>query len=170
MATSDRQVVLGMFAHPDDAEILCGGTLIRLCERGWEVHIATVAAGDCGSMSQSPREIASIRAEEARKAAESIGATHHSLGLPDLQVIFDHESNRRAIDLFRRINPSLVFTHPRHDYMLDHEQVHLLARSAAFAFGAPNASLLPSPPNAAVPHLYLRGSGGRYRPVLRSGG
>ncbi len=37
---------------------------------------------------------------------------------------------QKAIDLFRNIAPSMVFTHPRHDYMLDHEQVHQLARAA----------------------------------------
>ena len=41
-------------AHPDDAEFLCAGTLIRLAQAGWEVHIATVAAGDCGTTTETP--------------------------------------------------------------------------------------------------------------------
>ena len=45
--TSSRRVALTLLAHPDDAEILCGGTLIRLRqELGYEVHIATATAGD----------------------------------------------------------------------------------------------------------------------------
>jgi len=44
-----RRVALTLLAHPDDAEILCGGTLIRLREIGYEVHIATMTPGDCGS-------------------------------------------------------------------------------------------------------------------------
>jgi LmbE family N-acetylglucosaminyl deacetylase len=60
----------------------------------------------------------------------------------------------RKRSLFRKVAPSLVITHPRLDYMSDHEQVHLLARSAAFAFGAPNASSLPLVEGSAVPWVY----------------
>jgi len=151
---SGRRVALTFLAHPDDAEILCGGTLIRLADAGWEVHIATATPGDCGSAELPRDEIAAIRREEGRKAAACIGATYHCLEMGDVNVIFNHESNRKVIDLFRQVNPTLVFTHPRFDYMLDHEQAHLLARSAAFAFAVPNASELPVPDGAALPHLY----------------
>lgn len=153
-ATPDRKVALAFFAHPDDAEFLCAGALARLADAGWEIHIATATAGDCGSTSLPPDEIAAIRRGEGAAAAERIGASYHCLEELDVQVIFDKKSNRKAIDLFRRIGPSLVLTHPRHDYMLDHEQVHQLARSAAFSYPIPNASQLPLPPGASVPWLY----------------
>jgi LmbE family N-acetylglucosaminyl deacetylase len=149
-----RRVVLSLLAHPDDAEILCAGTLIRLSDLGWDVHIATATAGDCGSVDLPADQIAQLRRAEATAAAELIGATYHCLGLRDVDVIFDHQSNRLAIDLFRRIAPTLVITHPRCDYMLDHEQVHLLARSAAFSYPIPNASALPMAEGAAIPWLY----------------
>ena len=150
----DRRVVLSFFAHPDDAEILCAGTLIRLADLGWEVHIATATAGDCGSADLPPDQIAQIRRGEARTSAELIGATYHCLDLKDVNVIFDPQSNRLAIDLFRQVAPTLVITHPRSDYMLDHEQVHLLARSAAFSFPIPNASELPLLAGSTIPWLY----------------
>lgn len=147
--------VLAFLAHPDDAEILCGGTLIRLREQyDAEVHIATATAGDCGSATLGPRQIADIRREEGRRAAESIGASYHCLEQIDVRVTFDHRTIQQTIDLFRAINPTIVLTHPRFDYMLDHEQVHLLAREAAFAFPIPNASERPLPPGAHLPHLY----------------
>lgn len=149
-----KRVALAFMAHPDDAEILCGGTLIRLADTGWEVHIVTATPGDCGSATRPPEEIAAIRREEARRAAATIGATYHCLEERDVQVIFNHGANRKIIDVFRQISPTLVFTHPRLDYMLDHEQVHLLARSAAFSFSIPNASGLPLDPAATLPHLY----------------
>ncbi|MFA9477552.1 PIG-L deacetylase family protein [Phycisphaerales bacterium AB-hyl4] len=151
---AERKTALAFLAHPDDAEILCAGTLIRLRELGWAVHIATATAGDCGSATLPADEIAAIRRQEGAKAAELIGGTYHCLGERDVNVIFNHEANTKVIDLFRKVNPTLVFTHPRHDYMLDHEQVHLLARSAAFSFAVPNASSLPLPEDAHVPHLY----------------
>lgn len=147
-------VALAFLAHPDDAEILCAGTLIRLAKVGWEIHIVTATPGDCGTATLSSDEISAIRRREATAAAALVGATYHCLEERDLNVIFDRAANRKAIDLFREINPTIVFTHPRHDYMLDHEQVHLLARSASFSFPIPNASSLPLPAGAVVPWLY----------------
>ena len=121
-----RRVALTLLAHPDDAEILCAGTLIRLADAGWEIHIATVAAGDCGSTTLPGEEIAAVRRREGLAAAAKINATYHCLEEPDIQVVFDKATNRKVIDLLRQVAPTLLFTHPRHDYMLDHEQVHLL--------------------------------------------
>jgi LmbE family N-acetylglucosaminyl deacetylase len=149
-----RRVALTLLAHPDDAEILCAGTLIRLADAGWEVHIATIAAGDCGSMTLPRDEIAAIRRKEGIAAAAKIGATYHCLDEPDIQVVFDKATNRKAIELLRRIAPTLLFTHPRHDYMLDHEQVHLLARATAFSYSIPNASETPLVAGSAIPWLY----------------
>jgi LmbE family N-acetylglucosaminyl deacetylase len=61
-ATAPRRVALSLLAHPDDAEILCGGALIRLRQEcGYEIHIATLTAGDCGTVDRTPWEIAAIR-------------------------------------------------------------------------------------------------------------
>ena len=62
-------VILSVLAHPDDAEFLCAGTLIRLArEHGWQVHIASMTPGDCGSAehaagARSPR----VRRDEGRR-------------------------------------------------------------------------------------------------------
>jgi len=64
-----NRTALTLMAHPDDAEILCGGTLALLVARGWRVHIASASRGDCGSSTRSPEEISSIRAGEGRDAA-----------------------------------------------------------------------------------------------------
>jgi LmbE family N-acetylglucosaminyl deacetylase len=151
----DRRVAAALLAHPDDCEILCAGTMLRLGrEHGYELHIVTATFGDCGSATEPPEVIAARRAGEARAAAALANATHHCLGLRDLHVFLDSTSVSAAVDLFRRINPTLVFTHPRHDYMLDHEQVHLIARAATFGFAIPNASTRVVPAAARVPHLY----------------
>lgn len=145
---------LAFMAHPDDAEILCAGTLIRLSKLGWQIHIATAANGNCGSVELGREAIAAVRHEEAQNAATRMGATYHCLDISDVEVTYSAQNIRKAIDLFRQVNPSLVITHPRHDYMLDHEQTHLLARGASFAFAAPNASSLPVPQQASVPYFY----------------
>lgn len=151
---SQRRVAVAVMAHPDDAEILCMGTLIRLKKADWEVHIVTATAGDCGSNTLPAVEIANIRREEARSAAQMLGANYHCLEEQDVNVFFSRTTNRKAIDLLREVAPSLVFTHPRHDYMLDHEQVHLIARSATFSYPVPNASSIPLHPGSSIPWLY----------------
>ncbi|MHC4993808.1 MAG: PIG-L deacetylase family protein [Planctomycetota bacterium] len=153
-ATANHRVALSFLAHPDDAEILCAGTLTRLASVGYDIHIATATPGDCGTMTETPHDIASTRTHEARNACDVIGATYHCLDERDLFVVFDKPTIKKAIDLFRTVTPSLVFTHAPKDYMMDHESVSLLARAASFGYGAPNASGLPLNPNSAVPHLY----------------
>ncbi len=150
-----RKVALALLAHPDDAELLCAGVLARLHgEQGYEIHIATCTPGDAGSATLGAEEIAAIRREEARAAAAVLGGAYHCLELRDFKVCYEPGAIARAIDLMRQVNPSLVLTHPRVDYMGDHEQCHLLARMASFSFAAPNASALPVPAGAQVPHLY----------------
>lgn len=150
-----RRVAMAFLAHPDDAEILCAGTLIRLADAGWEIHIATATAGDCGSMTLPAGQIAAIRSAEAQRSAGSIGATYHCLGELDGRVVYDKPTLDRVYDLFRRVCPSLVFAHAPRDYMMDHEQASLLARAATFAYPAPNLSATPlRDPSAGIPYLY----------------
>jgi LmbE family N-acetylglucosaminyl deacetylase len=150
-----RRVALGFFAHPDDAEFLCSGTLMRLGALGWELHIATATHGDCGSMIRAPDEIAAIRTREAEAAAALVGARFHCLGELDARVCYDKPTVQKAIDLFRGVAPSLVFTHAPSDYMVDHEIVAQLARGASFIYGAPNCSKLARHPESVLPHLYF---------------
>jgi LmbE family N-acetylglucosaminyl deacetylase len=149
-----NQTALSFLAHPDDAELLCAGTLARLRHAGWAIHIATATPGDCGSATKNRWEISAIRTREASAAAEVIGATYHCLDERDIFVVFDKPAIKKAIDLFRKICPSLVFTHAPRDYMMDHEIVSQLARAASFAYAIPNVSDAPLPPAAAIPHLY----------------
>lgn len=148
------QIALALVAHPDDAEILCGGTLVRLARAGWQVHIATMTPGDCGTMDHNRWQISAIRTDEARKAASLIGATYHCLDERDGLVAYSPATIQKAVDLCRRVAPSLMFTHAPKDYMMDHEQTSLLARAASFVHGAPNISAFPLLPGTKIPHLY----------------
>jgi len=154
MTTLQNRVALAFMAHPDDAEFMCAGTLIRLAEAGWEIHIATCAPGDCGSATENRWDISSIRTKEAAKAASVIGGTYHCLDERDGFVVYDKTALRKTYDLFRRIAPSLVFAHAPKDYMMDHEQASLLARAGTFLYGGPNVSDLPVLEGSCIPHLY----------------
>src|SRR5215210_830 len=112
---------LSFLAHPDDAEILCGGALIRLAEANWKIHIATLTPGDCGTTKHNRFDISAIRTTEATQSAALIGATYHCLDERDGLIVYDKPTLQKSIDLFRRLAPTLVFTHALKDYMMDHE-------------------------------------------------
>jgi len=150
----DHKTVLALMAHPDDAEFLCAGTLARLAEAGWQIHIATATPGDCGTMTEPSWQISATRTREANKAAGLIGAEYHCLDERDGLVVYDKPTLQKAIDLFRRLAPSLAFTHAVKDYMMDHEMVSLIARAASFIYGAPNVSSHARLDWSTVPHLY----------------
>jgi len=157
MAQREPKVVLTVMAHPDDAEFLCGGTLALLRDRGWEVHIASATAGDCGTATLSQDEIAAIRREEGRKAAAVLGGAYHCLEARDLLVFYDETLVRRATALYRQVRPHVVITHNPKDYMPDHEQISLVARAACFNAPIPNAPVggpRRDPPAPRIPHLY----------------
>jgi LmbE family N-acetylglucosaminyl deacetylase len=150
-------VALAVLAHPDDAEFLCAGTLIRLKkEHGWTIHIASMTPGDCGSVEHHPDEIARIRRAEGRSAAETVGATYHCLEERDLRVIYGEPVLEKVTRLLNAVRPQVVFTHSPDDYHLDHEQTSTIVRAATFAAPVPNFlhGRHIHPPLDHIPHLY----------------
>jgi LmbE family N-acetylglucosaminyl deacetylase len=150
-------VVLSILAHPDDAEFLCAGTVIRLVrEHGWQAHVASMTAGDCGSAELPPEEISRIRRAEGAAAAALIGGRYHCLEERDLLVFYNQPTLERVTRLLREVRPRIVLTHSPADYMLDHEVTSVLARAAAF--GAPIPNFACQGERTAVPdkipHLY----------------
>lgn len=132
-------IALAILAHPDDAEFLCAGTLVRLRkEKGWTIHIATMTPGDCGSAEHTPEEIARIRRAEGAAAAAAIGATYHCLEERDLRVIYNEPAIEKVTRLLNKVTPQIVFTHSPDDYHLDHEQTSKLVRASTFAAPIPN--------------------------------
>ena len=149
--------VLALFAHPDDAEFLCSGTLAHLADQGASVHIATMTAGDCGSSILPPAKISHIRRQEAQRSAAMLNGKYTCLGERDLEVAYDRRTLRKVMELLRGVNPTLVFTHSPQDYMLDHEIASRLCQSACFGASSPNFRTGARHAAAAVrtiPHLY----------------
>src|SRR5262245_48824524 len=134
-----KQIALAVLAHPDDAEFLCAGTLLRLRkEHGWTIHVATMTAGDCGSAEHEPDDIARIRRGEGKAAAAAIGGTYHCLEERDLRVIYNEPVTEKVVCLLNQVRPQVVFAHSPDDYHLDHEQSSKIVRAATFAAPIPN--------------------------------
>lgn len=152
-----ENVVLSVLAHPDDAEFLCAGTLIRLArELGWKIHIASMTPGDCGSAELLAERIAEIRRGEGARAAALLGATYHCLEERDLRIVYGEGTLEKVTRLIRQTRARIVLTHSPADYMLDHEQTSMITRAAVFGVPIPNFFAdrrMPSPLEH-IPHLY----------------
>jgi len=156
MDTGTRKI-LAVGAHPDDVEFMCSGTLFLLRRLGYEVHVATLGNGDCGTAEHSREEISRIRRREAVSACQVLGAVHHCADLSDLTIFNDDATNRRTTALLRGIDPWMVLTHPPADYLADHETTSLLVRNACFYGPVRNydtSSFGPAPATSRIPYLF----------------
>jgi len=153
MRPNPNKCVLGLFAHPDDAEFLCVGTLALLQQVGWEVHIATLAPGDKGTTEHTRDQISEIRQGEARQAVEILQGRYHCLDCEDVYILYDRHTINKATALVRRIRPTVVFTCSPTDYMVDHEMASRVTQTACFACGIKNMEV-DEPPFEPVPYLY----------------
>jgi len=125
--------VLAVMAHPDDIEFTCAGTLVLLRRAGWDVHMATMTAGDLGTATLSRAAISRIRRKEAAASARLLGADYTCLGFDDLTIVYNERAKRRVSALLRLVRPDLVIVPSPVDYMADHEETPRIVREAAFA-------------------------------------
>jgi LmbE family N-acetylglucosaminyl deacetylase len=153
MSACAEKKVLSLMAHPDDAEFECAGTLALLREKGWEIHIATMTPGDCGTVEHSREEISRIRRGEGKKAAEILEGTYHCLECDDLFVMYDRETILKAVELVRKVQPQIVIACSPSDYMVDHEMSSKIAQTACFGAGVPNIKT-ESEAFELIPYLY----------------
>jgi LmbE family N-acetylglucosaminyl deacetylase len=149
-----NRIALACMAHPDDAEFTCGGTLALLHQHGWEIHIATMTPGDCGSEQLGPEEISRIRRAEATSAAAVLGGTFHCLERQDGFIAYDRPTITAAVRLIREVRPAVVFAASPRDYLIDHEISSAVVRNAAFFAGVPNLKTEPLGIFRPVPYLY----------------
>lgn len=146
--------VLSFLCHPDDAEFMCAGTLVLLKQKGYEIHIATQTAGDCGSATLGCEEISKIRRKESANAAAVLDGQYYCNELEDVFVMYDKLSLLKTIEIIRKVKPTIVFTASPQDYFIDHENTSHLVRTACFACGMPNVDTPGIEPHKFVPYLY----------------
>lgn len=108
--------LLAMAAHPDDVELTCGGTLIKMAHSGYAVGILDLTAGEMGT-----RGSIEIRRKEAAAAARLLGVKHReNLGLPDAHLEMRMEYKLAIAGRIRALRPHTVILpywegrHPDH--------------------------------------------------------
>jgi LmbE family N-acetylglucosaminyl deacetylase len=132
------KTVFAVAAHPDDIEFVMSGTMMRLAEVGYELHYMNIANGCCGSTVTDAETTARIRREEAKQAAEFIGATFHESLTNDLEIFYDRPTLLRLSSIMRDVAPEILLIHSPQDYMEDHMNACRLAVTAAFTREMPN--------------------------------
>lgn len=103
--------VLVVYAHPDDPEVACAGTVARWVHEGAEVHVVVCTMGEKGSSDPAtdPGELAGRRAGESAAAAAVLGvAGVENLGYPDGEVVNDVGLRERLVGAIRRWRPDVV--------------------------------------------------------------
>lgn len=123
--------VLAIMAHPDDAELLCGGSLIKSASRGRRVGVLDLTAGEMGSSGSE-----AIRAREAEAAAALMGlGERHCAGLPDSALKNDEESRHVVAAHLRALRPRVVVTHWKVGRHRDHRIASEMVRDACYLSG-----------------------------------
>ncbi len=105
--------ILGIFAHPDDAEFTCGGSAARWAAEGADITYVVITNGAAGSNdpAQDLGELVRIRAAEQRAACDVLGVRELIfLGYPDGTLQPTIELRRELTRLIRRLKPDRVVT------------------------------------------------------------
>ncbi|MGH7199333.1 MAG: PIG-L deacetylase family protein, partial [Planctomycetaceae bacterium] len=145
--------VLAVVAHPDDAELLCAGTLARAAADGAAIGVCVLCQGDKGVSSRAPENLADIRRGEMQSAAELLGAELLTGEVPDGALADDPPTRRLLTELVRRFRPTLLLAHWPGDYHPDHQAAGKLAEAASW-FCASRGQATDSAPLAAPPALW----------------
>ncbi len=123
--------LLAIAAHPDDVELTCGGTLLKMAQRGYKTGILDLTAGEMGS-----RGTVETRAKEAAQAAKLLGVQwRETLGVPDSDVQPARQHKMRLAAVIRRLQPRTViipYWEARHP---DHCNASTLAYEGCFLAG-----------------------------------
>lgn len=120
--------ILAVGAHPDDAELTCGGTLVKAARAGYRTAILDLTLGEMGT-----RGSPGIRAQEAAAAAGVLGVAERiNAGLPDAGIHNTDDTRQTMVSLLRQLQPRVVilpFPVGRHP---DHRLASELGRDACF--------------------------------------
>jgi bacillithiol biosynthesis deacetylase BshB1 len=123
--------LLAIAAHRDDAELACGGTLIKAAKQGYRTAILDLTQGELGTTGS-----AELRASEASRAAELMGvAARENLMLPDAGVVNTPETRARLARIIRRFKPRVVIAPALEGRHPDHGATAQLVRDACFVAG-----------------------------------
>lgn len=123
--------ILVLAAHPDDAELGCGGTIAKHTSLGHKVGIVDLTQGELGT-----RGTPELRGQEASVSAKILGvAVRENLALPDGFFRNDPESQLVVVRAIRTYQPRIILANAVNDRHIDHGRAASLAYEASFLSG-----------------------------------
>lgn len=129
--------LLVIVAHPDDAELTSGGTLLKTAAAGYRTGILDLTRGETGT-----RGTAEIRDREAAAAGKVLGlSVRRNLGLPDSRLRVCDEYKAAIAEAIRELEPRTVILPYWEERHPDHYTTSILAYEACFIAGLKNFGL-----------------------------
>jgi len=123
--------ILALAAHPDDAEISCGGTIARHVSLGFKVGVVDLTRGELGT-----RGTAAIRDQEAADSSKILGlSVRENLGLRDGFFKNSEEDQLKVVKAIRKYQPEIVLTNAIYDRHPDHGRASDLVYESCFLSG-----------------------------------
>ncbi len=119
--------ILAIFAHPDDAELTVGGTLLKMKHLGYRTGALDVTQGEMGT--RGTVEGRAIEAQDAEKILKL--DLRENLGLPDGHVFVTDTERTAMVRALRLLKPKVILTHQIGDSHPDHDHIAQLVRESA---------------------------------------
>ncbi len=131
MIKASKIDVLAFSPHPDDAEMGCGGLLLKLKDKGYSTGIVDLSRAEL-STNGDPE----TRRKETAKASKILGLdVRENLGLEDGNIKNDFDSRLKVINAVRKYMPRLTLIPFKFDRHPDHENAYKLLKDAIFISG-----------------------------------
>jgi bacillithiol biosynthesis deacetylase BshB1 len=144
--------ILVLAAHPDDAELGCGGTILKHVSMGHKVGVIDLTRGELGT-----RGTPETRKEEAAESAKILGlSVRDNLGLPDGFFRNDKEHQLEVVKAIRKYQPDIVIANARYDRHPDHGRASDIAFEACFLAGLTKVSTGQTPWRPRAMYHYIQ--------------
>lgn len=126
--------LLAVVAHPDDAELICGGALLRSADLGERTGVLDLTRGQAGT-GGTPE----LRAEETTRASEVLGLSiRRNAGLADSELRNTPQTRKIVVGFLRELRPRVVVTHWLKGRHPDHRTAAELVYDSAYLAGLAN--------------------------------
>jgi LmbE family N-acetylglucosaminyl deacetylase len=129
-------------AHPDDCDLMTGGTALLFADLGHQVKFISATNGNAGHHIQGGLQLTTRRYAEAQKAASVAGIEYELLDNDDGRLIADIRTRAMVLTRIRQFAPDLVITHRPNDYHPDHRNTSILVQDSSYLVMAQNVCQL----------------------------
>ncbi len=123
--------ILAFGAHPDDAEIFMGGSLLYFKSLSLSIGVCDLTRGELGTYGND-----TTREKEKNTAGDLLKLdVRKTLDIPDGQVSVNKPNLTKVITMIRTYRPKIIFTMSPDSRHPDHSQTHHLIKEAFFLSG-----------------------------------